>query len=78
MIISDIVKVATEQFEQKMSELGKKLNTQQLTAELADQVSVALQKSFSDAGAAAYKAFPESYNPQDNIIELKFLFLWSY
>ena len=32
---------------------------------------MALQKSLSDAGATAYKAFLESYNPQDNIIELK-------
>jgi len=71
MIITDIVKVATQQFEQKMFEFGKKLNTQQLTAELAEQVSVALQKSLSDAGATAYKAFLESYNPDDNIIELK-------
>lgn len=70
MIIADIVKLATEQFEQKMLEFGKKLNTQQLTAGLADQVSVALQKSLSDAGATAYKAFLESYNTEDRIIDI--------
>ena len=69
MIIADIVKLATEQFEQKMFEFGKKLNAQQLTAELADQVSVALQKSLSGAGAIAYKAFLESYNPEDRVID---------
>jgi len=63
------VKLATKQFEQKMFEFGKKPNTQQLTANLADQVSVALQKSLSGAGATAYKAFLESYNPQERVID---------
>ena len=69
MIIADVVKLATEQFEQKMFEFGKKLNTQQLTTELADQISMALQKSLSDAGATAYRAFLESYNPEDRVID---------
>jgi hypothetical protein len=69
MIITDIIKLATKQFEQKMFEFGKKLNTQQLTAELADQVSMALQKSLSGAGAIAYKAFLESYDPEGSVID---------
>ncbi len=48
-----------------MSEFGKKLNTKQLSADWAHQVSSVLQNSLSDAGAAAYKAFLESYNPID-------------
>ena len=42
MIVSDLIKLATQQFEQKMSELGKDWDTRHLTAELAQQVRTAL------------------------------------
>ena len=38
MIVSKLVKIATEEFEQKMAEVGQNWNTRKLTAELAEQV----------------------------------------
>lgn len=43
MIISKLVKIATKEFEQKMTALGQNWNTHTLTAELAEQVRVGLQ-----------------------------------
>lgn len=62
MIVSDLIKVATEQFEQKMTEYGQQWDMRKLTAELAQQVGVALQESFSHAGRQAYKFFLERYD----------------
>jgi hypothetical protein len=69
MIVSKLVKIATEQFEQKMAEFGQNWNTGKLTAELAEQVRVGLQESFSHACRRAYKHFLEHYDPQESLIE---------
>lgn len=68
-MVSKLVKIATEEFEQKMAEFGQNWNTQHLTAELAEQVRVGLQESFSQACRAAYKRFLEHYDPQESQIE---------
>lgn len=70
MGIASIVKVATTEFETRMAELGKNLDTRQLTADLAEQVSQALQKAISAAGRAGYKAFLESYDSQEPVIKV--------
>jgi hypothetical protein len=46
MIVSDLIKLATQQFEQKMMEFGQQCDGRELTADLAQQVSTALQGSF--------------------------------
>jgi hypothetical protein len=69
MILSKLVKMATEEFEQKMAEFGQNWNTGKLTAELAEQVRVGLQASFSHACRKAYKSFLEHYDPQESLIE---------
>jgi len=68
-MVSKLVKIATEEFERKMAEFGQNWNTQQLTAELAQQVRVGLQESFSHACRTAYKRFLEHYDPQESQIE---------
>jgi hypothetical protein len=65
MIIADVVKVAIAEFEAKMHTFGQHLNTQRLTAELAQQVSHALEEAFSTAGRTALKGFLESYDLQE-------------
>lgn len=65
MIIADVVKVAIAEFETKMLTFGQHLNTQQLTADLAEQISHTLEDALSAAGCAAFKAFLESYDLQE-------------
>ena len=65
MIIADVVKVAIAEFETKMHTFGQHLDTQQLTAEVAQQVSQVLEDAFSAAGRAAFKSFLESYDLQE-------------
>ena len=63
MIIPELIQVAIRQFKQKMEELGKNLNTAQLTAQLAEQVTAALKDALTAAGAAALQAFVQPYMP---------------
>lgn len=65
MIIADVIKMAIDEFEANMLSLGKHLNMKRLTAQLAQQVSQALEESLSAAGRAAFKAFLESYDLQE-------------
>jgi hypothetical protein len=69
MIVSKLVKIATEEFEQKMTAIGQNWDTRKLTAELAEQVRVSLLESFSHACRKAYKNFLEHYDPQASLIE---------
>jgi len=69
MIVSKLVKIATEAFEQKMAAFGQNWDTRRLTAELAEQVRDALAASFSHAARQAYKHFLEHYDPQESLIE---------
>jgi len=71
MIVPELIQVAIRQFKQKMEELGKNLNTAQLTAQLAEQVTAALKDALTAAGAAALQAFVQSYNPSDPLLEVK-------
>jgi hypothetical protein len=61
--------VASQQFEQKMSEFGKDWDTDRLTADLASQVRIAMQGAFSHAGREAYKWFLERYDLQEPLSE---------
>lgn len=65
MIVPELIKVAIKEFQQKMTELGENLDSAQLTAQLAQQVSAALKDALTAAGAAALQAFVQSYNPID-------------
>jgi hypothetical protein len=69
MIVSKLVKIATKEFEQKMAEVSQNWDTRKLTAELAEQVRVGLQESFSHACREAYKRFLEHYDLQEPLIE---------
>jgi hypothetical protein len=69
MIVSDLIRVASREFEQKMSEFGQNWKTERLTADLAQQVRMGLRQSFSHACRQTYKAFVESYEVQDPQIE---------
>lgn len=68
MIVSKLVKIATEEFEQKMAAVGQNWDARKLTAELAEQVRVGLLESFSHACRKAYKNFLEHYDPQESLI----------
>jgi hypothetical protein len=69
MIVSELIQVASQQFEQKMSEFGKDWDTDRLTADLASQVRIAMQGAFSHAGREAYKWFLERYDLQEPLSE---------
>ena len=71
MIIADVIKVATAEFEDKMFATVQNFNTQQLTASLAEQISRALEGAFSAAGRAAFKAFLESYDVQEPHLQVE-------
>ena len=70
MIVPKLVKVAIREFRQKMMEFGENLDTQQLTAQLAQQVTTVLKDALTAAGAAALQAFVQSYNFTDPRLEV--------
>ena len=49
MIVAEMIQMASREFEQKMSEVGRNWDTGRLTAELAGQVCQGLQEAFSHA-----------------------------
>ncbi len=61
MSLYEFIQRASREFEQKMFELGRKWDTEQLTGELAEQARTALVESFGQASRAAYPAFLGSY-----------------
>src|SRR5210317_1128565 len=70
MIVPEITKVAIRTFRQKMESFGENRNVEQLTAELAEQITSALKDALTAAGAAALQAFVQSYNPTDPLLEV--------
>lgn len=50
MIITEVVKAAIAEFETKLLTFGQNLNTQRLTADLAQQISLTLEDAHSAAG----------------------------
>lgn len=70
MIVPKLIKVAIQEFRQKMAEFSEKLDTERLTAQLAGQISAALKDALTAAGAAALQAFVQSYNPVDPVWEV--------
>jgi hypothetical protein len=70
MIVPEMTKVAIDKFKQKMAELGQNLDTQQLTAQLAQQVTAVLRDALTAAGAAAVQTFVQSYNPTDPLLDV--------
>ncbi len=69
MSLYEFVQRASQEFEQKMLELGRNWDTEQLTGELALQARTALVESFGHASRAAYQAFLESYDRPEPQIE---------
>jgi len=69
MSLYEFIQRASQEFEQKMLELGQNWDTEQLTGELAQQARTALVASFGHASRTAYKAFLESYDLPDSQIE---------
>jgi len=70
MIVPKLIKVAIREFRQKMTEFGENLDTEQLTAKLAQQVMAALKDALTAAGATAVQTFVQSYNPTDPLLEV--------
>jgi hypothetical protein len=70
MMITEIIKVATTEFETKMFELGKDLDTRRLTSELAGQVSQALENAMASATRAALKTFIERYDVSEPSLDI--------
>ena len=70
MIIAEIIKAATTEFEAKMIEFGKDLNTSQLTGELAGQISQLLEQSMAAATRIALKTFIERYDVSEPSLEV--------
>lgn len=69
-MITEIIKVATTEFETKMFELGKDLDTRRLTSELAGQVSQALENAMASATRAALKTFIERYDVSEPSLDI--------
>ena len=69
MSLYEFVQRASQEFEQKMLELGRNWDTEQLTGELALQARTALVESFGHASRTAYQAFLESYDRPEPQIE---------
>lgn len=69
MSLYEFIQRASQEFEQKMLELGRNWDTEQLTGELAQQARTALVASFGQASRTAYKAFLESYDRPEPQIE---------
>lgn len=69
-MITEIIKVATAEFETKMFELGKDLDTRRLTSELAGQVSQALENAMASATRAALKTFIERYDVSEPSLDI--------
>ena len=70
MIVPEMTKVAIDKFKQKMAEWGQNLDTQQLTAQLAQQVTALLRDALTAAGASAVQTFVQSYNPTDPLLDV--------
>ena len=70
MIVPKLIKVAIQEFKQKMEQLGENWQTESLTAPLAQQVTAALKDALTSAGAAALQTFVQSYNPTDPVLEV--------
>jgi len=64
MIVSEMIQVASREFERKMSEIGQAWETDHLTAQLASQVRAGLGEALSHASRQAYKYFVERYDVQ--------------
>ena len=71
MSITDLIKVATSEFEAKMNEFGKNLDTRLLTADLAEQVCHGLQESLSSAARVAFKDFLERYDLHEPTLQVE-------
>jgi hypothetical protein len=69
MSLYEFIQRASQEFEQKMLDLGQKWDTEPLTGELAQQARTALVESFGHASRAAYQAFLESYDRPEPQIE---------
>ena len=69
MSLYEFIQRASQEFEQKMLELGRNWDTEQLTGALAQQARTALVASFGQASRAAYQAFLESYDRPEPQIE---------
>jgi hypothetical protein len=69
MSLCEFIQRASQEFEQKMFELGRNWDTEQLTGELAPQARTALVESFGQASRVAYQAFLESYDRPEPQIE---------
>jgi hypothetical protein len=69
MSLYEFVQRASREFEQKMFELGRNWDTEQLTGDLAQQARTALVASSGHASREAYKAFLESYDRPEPQLE---------
>lgn len=68
MNISEIFEIANHEFQQKLNDFCQNRDFTKLTPEIAEEFSEALRTGLSAVGVAAYKAFIESYDEQDNTI----------
>ena len=69
-MITEIIKVATTEFETKMFELGKDLDTRQLTGKLAGQISQVLENAMTSATRVAFKTFIERYDISERSLDM--------
>jgi len=70
MVQEQIIKVAVEEFEQKLRQSMADLQMDTLTPELAEKVSQGLKQSICSAAIAAYRTFIESYDVKKDTIEI--------
>ena len=71
MIISKLIKVAMQEFEQIMKVFEQQSDLSHLTATLADQFRRPLQQALSRAGRKAYQDFIEAYDVTEPILCLQ-------
>jgi hypothetical protein len=66
-----IIEAVTKEFTQKFREVMKDLSLDDLTPELAEQFSKSLQQCISDAARVGYKTFIESYDIEEDVLEVE-------
>lgn len=68
MLVDCMVDAAVAEFKQNLRSFCETADISGLTPESAEQVSEALQRSLSQAGLAAYRAFVENFESKEDIV----------
>ena len=72
MDLSNLIDAATHEFKQKIIACGDKWDQEELTPELAEQMTRGIKEALAAAGVAALQTFLESYEVEAETLECYF------